>query len=178
MHPICTPRLQRYLQRSMQHTTVVVVSHDRAFLNAVAQVGSSGTLVTWSPHAGPLVLTTVPFTIPALCWHPPSHAIRPACPPQEIIVFKKRQLAYYTGNYDEYEQQVTAACRTQRSILVAAQRWIQRNAERGVPCLPPFCLGTPLCLASSCSRVSLQQSSSRLTGLVCRLRRSSCTCSG
>ncbi|KAL4449533.1 hypothetical protein ABPG77_007177 [Micractinium sp. CCAP 211/92] len=53
--------LQRYLQRSMQRTTVVVVSHDRAFLNAVAQ---------------------------------------------EIIVFKKRQLAYYTGNYDEYEQQV------------------------------------------------------------------------
>ncbi|KAL4443909.1 hypothetical protein ABPG75_011646 [Micractinium tetrahymenae] len=53
--------LQRYLRRSMERTTVVVVSHDRAFLNAVAQ---------------------------------------------EIIVFKKRQLAYYTGNYDEYEQQV------------------------------------------------------------------------
>ncbi len=31
------------------------------------------------------------------------------CSAQEIIVFKKRQLAYYTGNYDEYEQQVTRA---------------------------------------------------------------------
>ncbi|KAI3429636.1 hypothetical protein D9Q98_005722 [Chlorella vulgaris] len=52
--------LQRYLQK-LEHTTLVLVSHDRAFLNAVAQ---------------------------------------------EIIVFKTQQLTYYTGNYDEYRQQV------------------------------------------------------------------------
>ncbi|KAL4855189.1 ABC transporter F family member 3 [Chlorella vulgaris] len=52
--------LQRYLQK-LEHTTLVLVSHDRAFLNAIAQ---------------------------------------------EIIVFKNQQLTYYTGNYDEYRQQV------------------------------------------------------------------------
>ncbi|KAI7843107.1 hypothetical protein COHA_003278 [Chlorella ohadii] len=52
--------LQRYL-RKLERTTLVVVSHDRAFLNAVAQ---------------------------------------------EIVVFKNSQLKYYTGNYDEYVQQV------------------------------------------------------------------------
>jgi len=31
----------------------------------------------------------------------------PWCPVlQDIIVFKKQQLFYYAGNYDEYEQQV------------------------------------------------------------------------
>lgn len=52
--------LQRYL-RKLERTTILVVSHDRAFLNAVAQ---------------------------------------------EIIVFRKQQLSYYSGNYDEYVAQV------------------------------------------------------------------------
>ena len=40
-----------------------------------------------------------PTTCPSVC---PS-----VCPPlQEIVVFKRRQLSYYAGNYEEYVAQV------------------------------------------------------------------------
>ncbi|PSC67915.1 ABC transporter ATP-binding [Micractinium conductrix] len=78
--------LSRYLRTQMERSTLVVVSHDRAFLNAVAQ---------------------------------------------EIVVFKKRQLSYYTGNYDEYEQQVEEKQLHQQRLADGIERK-REHAEKSI----------------------------------------------